>query len=133
MLTDKQLNALIRTLLAERKRRRAERLEQSIEAPPAPANAELEAFGALMYRPHTNDHRFTMLDLATALYGPAAGSRKLRAGLTREAVAAGAVGVGKGRVNRPSGESQADYVYSVGDWRTFTVRLLSALSKSQGQ
>ena len=131
MLTDRELDRMIRVLLAERRERR-KRMRKA--APPtAPLLSDLEDFGTFYWRPHTKDHRFTLLALAQTLYGEAAESRRLRAKLAPLVVASGAVDIGKARVNRVLGEAQVDKAYAVSDWETFRARLLSSLSKEPAQ
>ena len=132
MLTDKQLNELIRVLLAERRKRRQRRrliAENRIDLPHPTSLPDGEQF----FRVFTIDYRFTMLDLATALYGDEARSTALRTSLKEVAILCGAEAIGKARVNRGDGEAQVDLAYSVKDWDTFRARLLSALSKEPAQ
>lgn len=129
MLTERDISRLIALLLAERRRLRAERVVRSVtELPTATVPA-----GDKFFRVFTRDYRFTMLDLATEIYGDDARSTGLRKSLTELAVSCGAVKIGKSRVNRGDGEANVDLAYSVTDWDTFRARLQSALSKEQGQ
>lgn len=129
MFTERDINRIITLLLAERKRLRAERVRRSVtELPPATVPA-----GDKFFRVFTIDYRFTMLDLATEIYGDQASSKHLRRALTELATACGAVKLGKARVNRGDGEAQVDLAYSVTDWETFRARLQGALSKEQDQ
>jgi len=129
MFTERDISRLITLLLAERRRLRAERVKQSVtELPPATVPA-----GDKFFRVFTIDYRFTMLDLATEIYGDQASSRNLRAALAELATSCGAVKIGKSRVNRGDGEANVDLAYSVTDWDTFRARLQSALSIEQGQ
>ena len=130
MFTEKEIVKLMKLLSAERKRLRAERLARSVRDLPYPTSLP---DGEQFFRVFTIDYRFTMLDLATALYGDEARSTALRMSLKEAATLCGAEAIGKARVNRGDGEAQVDLAYSVKDWGTFIERLLSSLSKEPAQ
>ena len=76
-----------------------------------------------LFRPYTNDYRFSVPQLAEEL-GAECRTRRARVALAVRCLELGAVHIGGGRVNLADGrEVMKDSIYSVKDWDAFLAAL----------
>lgn len=132
LFTDNELNTLIGILTAERARRKKQAaLEQdhvfSEELPTVEGLGDaLARLREAKYRGFTHDYRFSPTDLYLTLWGKR-GTRTMELRALGMALDAGAVDIGKARVNRPGhkGGAMVDRALSVKDWDAFATQFVT--------